>query len=385
MQRLQLEQQITSLSNARSLYMDRQAEAASRQMQLQMMSTPLTMEQAHAIGHPELANQVVPPALLPVISSQDRGAEAAKINAQQRQDALDQNTPTLQMPLDQKTADLLGIPSQFVGKNLSAADWRLIDSRSAALGYQKFDTGQDGQGPGRGIWMVDRAGNPIHQMSAISETNRATKLATAGMAQVYAVTPGGGNPVQTTMAIANANGMQIVRPATPQANAAAITAHDKAYVQPAEQVEKSYQMMNQAFNEYQGAAAQGKDLPTGAQSMVALSTHLATTFGNVKGARITKDMIQEHLGARSVSDAATVAIQKLTNGDALSPAQWSAFHDLIGNSRRLSWQIAATEANRKAIPTNFLPPDLANLGQGNTAPSSPSSGFNWNALPKVQP
>ena len=31
MQRLQLEQQITSLSNARSLYMDRQAEAASRQ------------------------------------------------------------------------------------------------------------------------------------------------------------------------------------------------------------------------------------------------------------------------------------------------------------------------------------------------------------------
>ena len=141
-----------------------------------------------------------------------------------------------------------------------------------------------------------------------------------GMAQVYAVPPGGGNPVQTTMAIANANGMQIVRPATPQANAAAITAHDKAYVQPAEQVEKSYQMMNQAYNEYQGAAAQGKDLPTGAQSMVALSTHLATTFGNVKGARITKDMIQEHLGARSVSDAATVAIQKLTNGDVLSPA-----------------------------------------------------------------
>jgi hypothetical protein len=95
MQRLQLEQQITSLSQARSLYLDRQAEAASRQMQLQMMSTPLTMEQAHAIGHPELANQVVPPALLPVISSQDRGAQAAQINAQQRQDALDQNTPTI--------------------------------------------------------------------------------------------------------------------------------------------------------------------------------------------------------------------------------------------------------------------------------------------------
>ena len=108
-------------------------------------------------------------------------------------------------------------------------------------------------------------------------------------------------------------------PRLPADNEKAINAHDKAYVQPAEQVEKSYQMMNQAYNEYQGAAAQGKDLPTGAQSMVALSTHLATTFGNVKGSRITKDMIQEHLGARSISDAASVAIQKLTNGDVLSP------------------------------------------------------------------
>ena len=177
-ERMQLEHQITNLTNARALYMDRQAEAASRQMQLQMMSTPLTMEQANAIGHPELSGQTVPPALLPVISSQDRGAQAAQINAQQRQDALDQNTPTIQMPLDSGTARLLGIPNQFVGKNLSAADWRLIDSRSAALGYQRFDTGQDGQGPGRGIWMVDRAGNPVHQMSTISESKRAMQAMT---------------------------------------------------------------------------------------------------------------------------------------------------------------------------------------------------------------
>jgi hypothetical protein len=381
MQRLQLENQIGMLTNARSLYLDRQAEAASRQAQLQMMGTPLTPELAHSIGHPELAGQIVPPSLAPVISAEDRGREAAQIAADQRAEALAQNTPSIQMPLDQKMADLLGIPSQFMGRNLSAADWRLIDSRSAALGYQKFDTGFDG--PKGGIWMADRAGNLLHQMTPVSESNRATKLATAGMSQVYAVPATGGNPVLTTMGAAQANGMQIVRPATAADNEKAINAHDKAYVQPAEQVEKSYQMMNQAYNEYQGAAAQGQDLPTGAQSMVALSTHLATTFGNVKGSRITKDMIQEHLGARSVSDSALVAIQKLTNGDVLSPAQWSAFHDLISNSRRLSWQIAATEAQRKAIPTNFLPPDLANVGQGNTSPNS--GGFNWSALPKVQP
>lgn len=137
--------------------------------------------------------------------------------------------------------------------------------------------------------------------------------------------------------------------------------HDKAYVQPAETVEKSYQMMNNAYNDYKAAAAQGKTLPTGAESMLALSTHLSTTFGNVKGARITKDMIEHHLGARSISDSAQVAIQKLTNGDVLSPDQWDAFHKLIGESRKLSWETATKEANRKQIPIDFLPDDLQGL------------------------
>jgi hypothetical protein len=386
LQRLQLEQQITSLSNARSLYMDRQAEAASRQMQLEMMRQPLSPEVASAIGQPGMAGQVVNPAFLPSMSAeasrQQQASEFQQTNAQNKL-----STP---ITLDGNMVKAAGLGPEWVGRTLTTAkDVSAFHELAETFGgATKFDTGIDGTGPGHGIWLLDKMGNPLTQIGKVSETARATKLATMGMAQVYAVPPGGGNPVQTTMAIANANGMQIVRPNTPQANAAAITAHDKAYVQPAEQVEKSYQMMNQAYNEYQGAAAQGKDLPTGAQSMVALSTHLATTFGNVKGSRITKDMIQEHLGARSVSDVATVAIQKLTNGDVLSPAQWSAFHDLIGNSRKLSWQIAATEANRKAIPTNFLPPDLNRLGSGIASPNqnnSPNSGaFDWGSLPKVQ-
>jgi hypothetical protein len=138
----------------------------------------------------------------------------------------------------------------------------------------------------------------------------------------------------------------------------AIRQHDKDYVLPAENVEKSYQMMQHAYDEYQAATAQGKQLPTGAQSMLALSTHLATTFGNVKGSRVTKDMIEHHLGARGISDKAQVAIQKLTNGDVLSPDQWNAFHDLISQSRKLSWDTAVRTAKRKDIPVDFLPDDL---------------------------
>jgi hypothetical protein len=124
---------------------------------------------------------------------------------------------------------------------------------------------------------------------------------------------------------------------------------------PAETVEKSYDMMDHAYREYKAAQAQGKELPTGAQSMVALSTHLSTTFGQVKGSRITKDMIQEHLHSRSISDDAIVAVNKLINGDKLSPGQWEAFHDLIKTSRNLSWDTAVREADRKHVPIDFLP------------------------------
>jgi hypothetical protein len=142
-----------------------------------------------------------------------------------------------------------------------------------------------------------------------------------------------------------------------------IREHDKAYVQPAETVEKSYGMMDHAYREYEDARAKGQTLPTGAQSMLALSTHLSTTFGNVKGARVTKDMIHEHLGARSIGDSALVAVQKLTNGDQLSPDQWTAFHDLIKQSRNLQWATAVKEAARKHVPIDFLPPDLQSINK----------------------
>lgn len=136
---------------------------------------------------------------------------------------------------------------------------------------------------------------------------------------------------------------------------------NKAYIQPAEQVEKSYRMMDGAYREFLAARKAGKTLPTGAQSMLALSSHLQTTFGQVKGARVTKDMIAHHLGARDISDDARVAFQKLQDGDVLSPNQWQAFHHLVGQSRQLSWEIAAKEARRAGVPVDFLPNDLKSL------------------------
>jgi hypothetical protein len=167
--------------------------------------------------------------------------------------------------------------------------------------------------------------------------------------------------------------------------------------------DKSYQMFQDAYNEYKAA---GGKLPTGAQSMLALSTHLSTTFGNVKGSRVTKDMIQEHLGARSVSDDALAAVQKLTSGDVLSPNQWKAFSNLIADSRNKTWDNATTQAHYLGLPADFLPQDYvqSSVGSAVRTPSTipprkasaaarpviqpsnaaqSSGGFNWNALPKA--
>lgn len=129
--------------------------------------------------------------------------------------------------------------------------------------------------------------------------------------------------------------------------------HD--YEKPAEEAEQSFQMANAAYNDFKTAQAQGRPLPTGAQSMLMLSQHLQTTFGGVKGARVTKDMIAEHLGARSISDSALVAVQKLTNGDVLSPDQWEAFYQLISQSRSQHWQTALREAPRHGVDVTGLP------------------------------
>ena len=122
------------------------------------------------------------------------------------------------------------------------------------------------------------------------------------------------------------------------------------YLKTANDAERSYRMMQDAYSDFKAGTA------TGAQSMVALSNHLATTFGGVKGNRITKEMIQQHLGARGISDDALVATQKLSNGDALSPDQWKAFNGLITNSRRYAWGIAATQARAKQIDIRGLVP-----------------------------
>ena len=147
----------------------------------------------------------------------------------------------------------------------------------------------------------------------------------------------------------------------------------------AQDIDKSYEMFQKAYAETHDDKGNYRAAPSGAPGMVALSTHLATTFGNVKGSRITKDMIQEHLGARSVSDDALVAVQKLSSGDPISPKQWDAFKELITDSRKLTWDNTIKLGHTMGLPmtSDMLPQDLI---KQNNQPNKPQGS---SATPNV--
>ena len=155
-QRQNLTLRIEQIENSRNSWRNTQSEIQQRQA---LVAAEQQRQQQQA--------QMFPGAL------QHQGIEN-----QQSQFTLDQerqNAPTIQIPLDANTAQIAGIPSRFVGQNLTASDWRMIDAKLSAQGYQRQDMGFDGQQGG--TWLMDRGGNKVKQLTPVSESGRATAIA----------------------------------------------------------------------------------------------------------------------------------------------------------------------------------------------------------------
>jgi hypothetical protein len=108
---------------------------------------------------------------------------------------------------------------------------------------------------------------------------------------------------------------------------------------------------------------------TGPQSMMMLSLHIASTFGNVKGVRMGQDMIEHHLKARDLPQNLEVMAQKVRRGGVISVEQANEFYRLIQDRRRIGWKTAQDEYNRwsaqghKPTPVD-LPSDLRGVKFG---------------------
>jgi hypothetical protein len=106
------------------------------------------------------------------------------LRLQQEQQAIaagQQSIPTVRPSMTAADLASLGVPSdlaaQYAGHPLSEADTGAVNQMAAASQKQVYDYGADGQGQGKGIWLVDKQFNPIKQLSPISETSRSTSLA----------------------------------------------------------------------------------------------------------------------------------------------------------------------------------------------------------------
>lgn len=130
-------------------------------------------------------------------------------------------------------------------------------------------------------------------------------------------------------------------------------AFNKDYINPANAIERSYDMFQDAYD-----AIKAGDAKTGAEDMLLLSQHLATTFGQVKGSRMNRDLIQEHKDAIGLQDKLERFANNLASGQQLSPDQREEFNGLISNMRNLTWQIATKEAVRRNQPIDFLPANV---------------------------
>jgi hypothetical protein len=144
-----------------------------------------------------------------------------------------------------------------------------------------------------------------------------------------------------------------IGPSVANSGSQALAHFNKDYVKPSEDTERSYQMYQEAMKAYNSG-----DTKTGAATMMALAQHIGTTFGQTKGSRQTRDLIQDHKDAIGVMDKIERYGNHLVRGDELSASQMKEFGDLISNFRKLSWQTAVKEGHRSNQQIDFLPADL---------------------------
>ena len=126
----------------------------------------------------------------------------------------------------------------------------------------------------------------------------------------------------------------------------------KTYVDPVNKADQALRDFDSAM------AARGTDT-TGAPSMKAFAEHISTTFGLVKGMRINKELIADHMGAQGIPDKLATYFQKMVNGDALSTDQWNDFRGLIKTTRdNAAIQMGKSALQNGIDPLPYLPSDL---------------------------
>lgn len=117
----------------------------------------------------------------------------------------------------------------------------------------------------------------------------------------------------------------------------------------------------------QGAAKRGTSGPLGGgpylngpESMQFVANHIAVTFGSVKGARIGRDIIEQHVKARDLDQATEAMAQRVLSGGIITYQQAQQMLETAKINRKQAWQQARDAATQYGVPDAVkMPPEFS--------------------------
>jgi hypothetical protein len=113
----------------------------------------------------------------------------------------------------------------------------------------------------------------------------------------------------------------------------------------------------------------------GPESMQFVANHIAMTFGAVKGARVGRDIIEQHIKARDLDQSVEAAAQKVLSGGVITYSQAQQMMDTAKINRKSAWQQAQAAATQYGVPDAVkLPQDLAPGRDLGAAPKGKAEG-----------
>jgi hypothetical protein len=261
-----------------------------------------------------------------------------------------------------------------------------------------FDYGQDGTGPNKGIWLVNRNYEPIKQLSPISETGRSTALAKQQIAMMgqmaktgYAFDPTTQQTVLTSAGDARQNGYQAFRPVT-EANIRNDT-HD-------------VKVLNDIAVKSNNVIRSATSLDQGPEQRLIINSALdaANKDSNFRaglwGIAIPTEWLNTLINSKEMSGATQQTKDYVVAVLSLREAAMGMQRLLTGSARSNETQIQALQATLPALETNsglahqkmraftqnldMLRQGLPQLPGVTSIPiTSTGAGFDWNSAPIV--
>lgn len=241
------------------------------------------------------------------------------------------------IPVDQTTAELAGFP-ELAGQQAGRGTWTNINKALEARGYRVQDMGQNGSGENEGMWLMDRAGARVKQISPNSLTFQRGASFAQNRPEVVVDPNDPGYAYYTTAAKAMQGNLPAPQGAAPQA----------AKREAVSEVPTKVGDLKVAFN----TATQHADLL--ANAMKALTNGDQQTLSRIKNSFTNEFGSPGPITAQAIADAYTREVTKMLSSGHLTDSEVATIGKTLDPQRQSPQQIAGVLSAYKALAQSKL-------------------------------